>query len=105
MEGQGEGEGGRDGLVGYVVVAARRAGGLVEREVWSGMEESMWEDVRGPNTARGDDEIIVARHAPAGLYNLPLVIGNDLDALEGDAEREAELCKVGRVCVDRLQRT
>ena len=64
--------------------------------VWR--RHARWADAAGRH-----DKVVVFRHAPRRLDNLALVIGNDLDALERNAEREAELGKVRRVCVDRLE--
>lgn len=47
--------------------------------------------VRGPNAAAGDDEVIAGAHASYGFDYILFVIGDDLDSLQFDAEREAEL--------------
>lgn len=46
---------------------------------------------RGPNAAAGDDEVIAGAHASYGFYYILFIVGDDLDSLQFDAEREAEL--------------
>jgi hypothetical protein len=55
-----------------------------------------------PNAARCHNKVVVLRHALSGLDNLRFIIGDDLDALEVDAEREAEFGEPGRVGIDGL---
>ncbi|KAI7080725.1 Molybdopterin binding protein [Hortaea werneckii] len=69
-DGQGEGLG--DGLVGDVVVG-------------------------GADAARGHDHVVVVAHAARGLDNLGFIVGDDLDTLQVDAEREAILGEPGAV--------
>ena len=46
----------------------------------------------------GAYKVIVLTHSSRRLHNLTLIIGNYFDSPEIDSEREAELCKVRRVC-------
>jgi hypothetical protein len=46
---------------------------------------------RGPNAAAGDDEVVAGAHASYGFDYIVLIVGDDLDALQFNAEREAEL--------------
>jgi hypothetical protein len=55
-----------------------RIGGVVEYNVIVG----------GTNSARGDDHVVVCAHSPHGLANLSLVIRNNLNALQLDAQLE-----------------
>lgn len=77
VQDEGQVEGARDALVGDVVVG-------------------------GADAAGGDDEVVVGRHAAGGLDDFALVVGDDLDALEVDAEREAVFGEPGGVGVDGL---
>lgn len=47
--------------------------------------------VRGSNAAAGDDEVIAGAHTSHCFDDIFFVIGDDLDSLQLDAEREAEL--------------
>ena len=58
--------------------------------------------MRGADAAGGDDEVVGGGHAAGGFDDLGLVVGDDLDAFEGDAEREAEAGEVRGVGVDGL---
>ena len=49
------------------------------------------------DAAGGDDEVVVGGHAAGGFDDFALVVGDDFDALEVDAEGEAVLCEVGGV--------
>lgn len=59
-------------------------------------------ELRGPDPARRDDEVVVRAHAPGGFDDLGLVVANDLDALQLDAEVEAVAGEERRVSVDSL---
>lgn len=48
-------------------------------------------NARGPNAAAGDDKVIAGTHASYGFYYILFIIGDNLDSLQFDAEREAEL--------------
>lgn len=58
---------------------------------------------RGTNAARGYHKVIFAGHAAGSFYYVGLIVWDNFDTLEIDAEGEAELCKVGRVGVDCLK--
>lgn len=64
MENERQIEGSRDGLVGDVVVG-------------------------GPDATGCDDEVVVGGHAAGGFDDFGFIVGDDFDAFEGDAEREA----------------
>ena len=51
------------------------------------------------DAARRDDKVVRRRHARACFDDLIFVVGNDFDALEVDAEGEAEFGKIGRIGV------
>jgi len=59
--------------------------------------------VGGADAAGGDDEVVVGGHAAGSFDDFALIVGNDFDALEVDAEGEAVLCEVGGVGVYRLE--
>jgi hypothetical protein len=75
---EGEVKGARDGLVRDVVVG-------------------------GADAARGDDEVIIGGHATGGFDDFGFFIGDDFDALQGDAEGEAIFGEPGAVGVDGLE--
>ena len=58
--------------------------------------------MRWPDSARCDDEIVLAAHAAHGLDDFALVVGDDFDAREVDAEGEAVFGEPGGVGVDGL---
>ena len=90
---EGEIEGLGDGLVGYVVVrGSDTCQRLVNARLYA--PDSL--------TSRGDDKVVVCAHAANRFDNLALIVGNNLDTLEVDAEREAVFGKPSRVRVDRL---
>lgn len=43
----------------------------------------------GTDSARGDDEVVRRGHAAGGFDDFGFFVGNDFDAFEVDAEREA----------------
>lgn len=58
--------------------------------------------IRRPNPPAGHDKVIAIAHPAHGLDNVSFIVGNHLDALELDAQREAVLGEVRRVGVDGL---
>lgn len=54
----------------------------------------------GTDSARGDDEVVRRGHAARGFDDFGFFVGNDFDAFEVDAEREAVFGEPGRVGVD-----
>lgn len=58
---------------------------------------------RRPNATACHDEVVFIAHASDSLHNLAFVVGDDLDAFELDAEREAEAREEVRVCVFGLE--
>lgn len=57
---------------------------------------------RWANASTGDDEVIAVAHTSHCLNDLALIVGNHFDALQLDAEGEAELGEKGGVGVDGL---
>lgn len=57
---------------------------------------------RRADASAGNDEVVAITHAAHRLHDVLLIVGNDLDPLQLDAQREAELGKVGRIGVDSL---
>lgn len=58
--------------------------------------------LRWANAARGHDEVVVLGHAPRSLNYFVLIVSDDLNTLECNAQIEAELGEIGRVGVDGL---
>lgn len=58
--------------------------------------------VRWTNPTACHHKVITAGHALRRFNNFILVVGDDFDSFQVEAEREAELGKVRGVCVDSL---
>lgn len=46
---------------------------------------------RGTNASAGDDEVVAGAHAAHGFHDIFFIVGDDFNALQLDAEAEAEL--------------
>lgn len=57
---------------------------------------------RRPDSSTRNDEVIAIAHSPNSLDDVALVVGNHLDALKLDAEREAVFREERRIGVDCL---
>jgi hypothetical protein len=66
-------------LLRYLGMSGVRIGGVFEYNVI----------VRGTNSPRCDDHVVVCAHSPNRLAYLPLIVGDDFNALQLDAQFEA----------------